>query len=112
MDWQAISAVGSLLCASATFFAAFVALAMSRSEHKISVYAQGIFFLKTIILICSSIIQIVSTLKLYVTATSRCISRMFSKGQGLIKALVGLKLGSNQKCVFVNAGCRAEASPI
>lgn len=111
MNWQAISAVGSLLCAAATFFAAFVALAMGCSEHKMSVYARGIF-LKTIILICSSIIQIVSTLKLYVTATSRLISRMFSKGQVLIKALVGLKLGSNQKCVFVYAGCRAEASPI
>lgn len=34
------------------------------------------------------------------------------EGTRLIKALVGLKLGSNQKCVFVNAGCRAEASPI
>lgn len=44
MDWQAISAVGSLLCASATFFAAFVALAMGHSEHKMSVYARGIFF--------------------------------------------------------------------
>lgn len=43
MDWQAISAVGSLLCAVATFFAAFVALAMGRSEHKMSVYARGIF---------------------------------------------------------------------
>ena len=44
MDWQVISAVGSLLCAAATFFAAFVALAMGRSEHKMSVYARGIFF--------------------------------------------------------------------
>lgn len=44
MDWQIISAVGSLLCAVAIFFAAFVALAMSRSEHKMSVYARGIFF--------------------------------------------------------------------
>lgn len=111
MDWQVISAVGSLLCAAATFFAAFVALAMGRSEHKMSVYARGIF-LKTIILICSSIIQIVSTLKLYVTATSRFVSRMFSKGQGLIKALMGLLHGSNQKCVSVNAEWRAEASPI
>ena len=38
MDWQVISAVGSLLCAAATFFAAFVALAMGRSEHMISAY--------------------------------------------------------------------------
>ena len=44
MDWQAISAVGSLLCAVATFFAAIVALAMGRSERKMSVYARGIFF--------------------------------------------------------------------
>lgn len=44
MDWQIISAVGSLLCAVAIFSAAFVELAMNRSEHKISVYAQGIFF--------------------------------------------------------------------
>lgn len=43
MDWQVISAAGSLLCAVATFFAAFVALAMGRSEHKMSVYARGIF---------------------------------------------------------------------
>lgn len=44
MGWQIFSAVGSLLCAAATFFAAFVALAISRSEHKMSVYARGIFF--------------------------------------------------------------------
>lgn len=44
MDWQVISAVGSLLCAAATFFAAFVALTMGRSEHKMSDYARGIFF--------------------------------------------------------------------
>ncbi|MFR3833613.1 MAG: hypothetical protein ACLTEP_08610 [Collinsella sp.] len=111
MDWQVVSTVGSLLRAAATFFAAFVALAIGRSEHKMSVYALGIF-LKTIILICLSIIQIVSTLKLYVTATSRFILRMFSKGQGLIKSLVGLKHGSNQRCVSVNAECRAEASLI
>ena len=111
MDWQAISAVGSLLCAVATFFAAFVALVMGRSEHKMSVMREE-SFLKTIILICLSFIQIVSTLKLYVTATSRFISHIFLKGQGLIKALVGLKHGSNQKCVSVNAECRAEVFPI
>ena len=44
MDWQAISAVGSLLCAVATFFAALVALVMGCSERKTSVYARGIFF--------------------------------------------------------------------
>ena len=44
MDWQAISAVGSLLCAVATFFAALVALAIGCSEHKTSVYARGVFF--------------------------------------------------------------------
>lgn len=44
MDWQAISAVGSILCAVATFFAALVALAMGCSGHKTSIYARGIFF--------------------------------------------------------------------
>lgn len=44
MDWQAISAVGSLLCAVAAFFAALVALVMGCSERKMSVYARGIIF--------------------------------------------------------------------
>lgn len=41
---QGISAVGSLLCAVTTFFAALVALVMGCSERKMSVYARRIFF--------------------------------------------------------------------
>lgn len=43
MDWQAISAVGSLLCAAATFFAALVALMIGLRERKTSVCARGYF---------------------------------------------------------------------
>lgn len=43
MDWQAISAVGSLLCAAATFFAALVALMIGPRERKTSVCARGYF---------------------------------------------------------------------
>lgn len=112
MDWQIISAVGSLLCAAATFFAAFLALAMGRSEHKMSAGARGIFFEDdhfdllehhpncfNIEIICDG------NQPVYIT-------HIFSKGQGLIKAFVGLKHGSNQKCVSLNAECRAEVFPI
>ncbi len=43
MDWQALSAIGSMLCALATFFAALVALMIGVRERRISVAARGVF---------------------------------------------------------------------